>query len=330
MKQELIQEVLQGMLFTLNNEQLQVLQGVLTSVLSRYSISAAETAKVEKDQSNAVILKRFLDAKHLEGCSDKTLSYYKMTVEKTLESIKKPIRAITTEDLRAYLSEYQGDNRISKVTLDNVRRILSSFFGWLEDEDFIVKSPIRRIHKVKTPNIVKTALNDEELEILRDSCDNLRDVALLDFLVSTGVRVGELVGLNKDDIDFNERECIVFGKGDKERQVYFDARTKLHLEKYLESRKDDCPALFVSLKKPHNRLTKGGVETIIRKLGEKAEIKNVHPHKMRRTLATTAIDKGMPIEQVQTLLGHTNINTTLRYAMVKQSNVKQSHKKYIS
>lgn len=329
MKQELIQEVLQGMQFALNNEQLQILQGVLGSVLSRYSLSLAENADGD-EANNAMILKRFLDAKHLEGCSDKTINYYKSTVEKTLESIGKPIRAITTEDLRGYLAEYQGDDRISKVTLDNVRRILSSFFGWLEDEDFIVKSPIRRIHKVKTPNVVKTALNDEELEILRDSCDNLRDIALLDFLVSTGVRVGELVGLNKDDINFNERECIVFGKGDKERMVYFDARTKLHLEKYLESRDDDNPALFVSLHKPHNRLTRGGVESFMRKLGEKAEVKGIHPHKMRRTLATMAIDKGMPIEQVQALLGHARIDTTLKYAMVKQSNVKQSHKRYIS
>ena len=227
------------------------------------------------------------------------------------------------------MTNYQEEHGSSRVTIDNIRRILSSFFSWLEDEDFIIKSPVRRIHKVKSASIIKETYSDESLELMRDNCDNLRDLALIDILASTGMRVGELVLLNKDDINFNERECVVFGKGDKERVVYFDARTKIHLQNYLDSRNDDNKALFVTLRKPFNRITIGGIETRIREMGRKLNINKAHPHKFRRTLATKAIDKGMPIEQLQKLLGHQKIDTTLQYAMVKQSNVKIAHKKYI-
>ena len=210
-----------------------------------------------------------------------------------------------------------------------MRRIFSSFFAWLEDEDYIAKSPVRRIHKVKTDSLVKEVLSDEQLEQLRDSCTTKRDLAIIDFLSSTGIRVGELVKLNREDIDFHERQCVVFGKGNKERIVYFNARTKLHLQQYLNGRTDDNPALFVSLHSPHTRLTISGIEMRIRKLGHTLSMPKVHPHKFRRTLATMAIDKGMPIEQVQRLLGHVRIDTTLHYAIVNQNNVKLAHKKYL-
>ena len=225
-----------------------------------------------------------------------------------------------TEDLRSYLTDYQKQNDLSRVTIDNVRRILSSFFSWLEDEEYLIKSPIRRIHKVKTTSSIKETYSDEDLEKMRDSCEEKRDLALIDMLASTGMRVGELVLLNQSDIDF---------KGNKERIVYFDARAKIHLQDYLDSRSDDCEALFVTLKAPHSRLTISGVESRVREIGKRLEIEKVHPHKFRRTLATRAIDKGMPIEQLQQLLGHKRIDTTLQYAMVKQSNVKLAHKKYI-
>ena len=215
------------------------------------------------------------------------------------------------------------------MTIDNIRRILSSFFSWLEDEDYILKSPVRRIHRVKTSIVIKETYTDEALETMRDNCTELRDLAMIDLLASTGMRVGEMVLLNQDDIDFNERECIVFGKGDKERLVYFDARTKIHLQNYLASRTDTEQALFVSLKAPYKRLQIGGVESRLREMGKRLDIPKVHPHKFRRTLATVAIDKGMPIEQLQQLLGHQRIDTTLKYAMVKQSNVKLAHRKYI-
>ena len=192
-----------------------------------------------------------------------------------------------------------------------------------------MKSPVRRIHKIKSSKTVKETYSDEALETMRDQCGCIRDLVMIDLLASTGMRVGELVHLNIEDIDFENRECIVFGKGSKERPVYFDARTKIHLKNYLDSRKDDNPALFVSLLSPYNRLEISGVEVRLRKLGKKLGIAKVHPHKFRRTLATRAIDKGMPIEQVQQLLGHAKIDTTMQYAMVNQNNVKISHRKYI-
>ena len=272
----------------------------------------------------------YIAAKRVEGCSDKTLHYYETSISNALASINKPVKQITTDDLRLYLDTYQQRNNAGKVTIDNVRRVLSSFFSWLEDEDYILKSPVRRIHKVKTGKTVKETYSDEALEIMRDHAENLRDLALIDLLASTGMRVGELVQLNRGDIDFENRECIVFGKGDKERKVYFDARAKIHLQNYLAERTDDNPALFVTLLSPFNRLKISGVEIRLRELGRKLNIPKVHPHKFRRTLATMAIDKGMPIEQVQHLLGHQSIDTTMVYAQVSQNNVKSSHRKYIS
>lgn len=253
----------------------------------------------------------------------------KRIIHRRSDKIGKQVLEITTDDLRAYLTDYQAEKKSSKVTIDNIRRILSSFFTWLEDEDYILKSPIRRIHKVKSAATIKETYSDESLEKMRDKCDSLRDLAMIDMLSSTGMRVGEMVRLNRDDIRFDERECVVFGKGDKERIVYFDARTKIHLQNYLQSRTDSEPALFVSLRSPHRRLTIGGIELRLRELGKRLDIPKVHPHKFRRTLATMAIDKGMPIEQLQHLLGHQRIDTTMHYAMVKQSNVKLAHKKYI-
>lgn len=252
----------------------------------------------------------FINAKRIEGCSEKTLSYYRQTIASMLSGIEKEPQEIVTEDLRKYLTEYQASRKSSKVTIDNIRRILSSYFSWLEDEDYIVKSPVRRIHKVKTAKVIKETYTDEALEIMRDNCCNVRDLAMIDLLASSGMRVGEMVVLNRDDINFNERECVVFGKGSKERIVYFDARTKIHLQNYLESRTDTCSALFVSLTSPHDRLQIGGVERRLRELGKRLNLPRVHPHKFRRTLATSAIDKGMPIEQVQQLLGHQKIDTT--------------------
>lgn len=327
MKQKIINEIVQDMLPYLNNLQIEKLQMVLQHALFVVKIEADEQCNSENNQRDLVEL--FLAAKRIEGCSEKSLKYYKATIETMINSIGKEVNQIMTDDLRTYLTDYQKRKNSSRVTIDNIRRILSSFFSWLEDEDYIIKSPVRRIHKVKTATNIKETYTDEALELLRDNCTELRDLAMIDMLASTGMRVGEMVLLNREDINFNERECVVFGKGDKERIVYFDARTKIHLLNYLESRNDDEPALFVSLKAPHNRLKIGGIETRLREMGKKLDINKVHPHKFRRTLATMAIDKGMPIEQLQQLLGHRKIDTTLQYAMVKQSNVKLAHRKYI-
>lgn len=326
MRQKLIQTVVTDMLSYLNNAQVEKLQEVLLHTLWDYDISLSDGKTKEQEQD---LLALFLAAKRIEGCSEKSLKYYQTTTQAMLDGIGKPIKEIVTEDIRQYLTNYQRERHSSRVTIDNIRRILSSFFSWLEDEDYILKSPVRRIHKVKTVSNIKETYSDETLELMRDSCSEMRDLAMIDLLASTGMRVGEMVLLNRDDVDFTERECVVFGKGDKERMVYFDARTKLHLQDYLESRSDDNPALIVSLKAPFNRLSIGGVETRLRELGRQLGVHKVHPHKFRRTLATMAIDKGMPIEQLQQLLGHKRIDTTLQYAMVKQSNVKLAHRKYI-
>ena len=326
MKQKFINEVVQGMLGCINNAQLQKLQQILEHELFDKKIVAS--SNIQEDASED-LLEIFLSAKRIEGCSEKSLVYYRNTIQVMLETVAKSVREIETDDLRGYLTDYQKEKNSSKVTIDNIRRILSSFFSWLEDEDYIIKSPVRRIHRVKSAMTIKETYSDENLETMRDSCTELRDLALIDILASTGMRIGELVLLNRKDINFEERECVVFGKGSKERMVYFDARTKIHLQEYLNSRTDDNPALFVSLRTPYKRMKIGGIETRLRGVGRNLGIEKVHPHKFRRTLATMAIDKGMPIEQLQQLLGHKRIDTTLQYAMVKQSNVKIAHRKYI-
>ena len=324
----LILDIKQAMSSTLTNGQMEKLHKVLAHYL--YDLEIVKKEGTDRDEKeNIEYLEAFLSAKHVEVCSRKSLKYYKATIENLFKKIDKSIKHITTNDLREYLDNYQKEGNASKITIDNIRRIFSSFFAWLEEEDYILKSPVRRIHKVKTGTVVKETYSDEAMEIMRDNCKSLRDLAIIDILASTGMRVGELVKLNIEDIDFEGRECVVFGKGDKERKVYFDARTKIHLHNYLKTRDDDNSALFVSLLKPHKRLQISGVEIMLRELGKKLNITKVHPHKFRRTLATKAIDKGMPIEQVQQLLGHQKIDTTLQYAMVSQNNVKISHRKYI-
>ena len=329
MKENIIQAIVAEMQRDLDCRQMARLKAVLTSELHNVEIIEKSDCATQQTQENEHLLNSFISAKKIEGCSDKTLTYYRNTIERLLVTLSLAICHITTTDIRTYLSDYQEEHQSSKVTIDNMRRIFSSFFAWLEDEDYIAKSPVRRIHKVKTDSLVKEVLSDEQLEQLRDSCTTKRDLAIIDFLSSTGIRVGELVKLSREDIDFHERQCVVFGKGNKERVVYFNARTKLHLQQYLNERTDSNPALFVSLNSPHSRLTISGVEVRIRKMGQALSMPKVHPHKFRRTLATMAIDKGMPIEQVQRLLGHVRIDTTLHYAIVNQNNVKLAHKKYL-
>lgn len=290
----------------------------------------AENEAAKTDIANDEFLKMFLAAKRIEGCSDRTISYYQTTVKHLLSKTENSVRKITTEEMREYLSNYQKRNDCSNVTIDNVRRNISSFFSWLEEEDYILKSPMRRIHKIKTKTVVKSTISDEGIELLRDNCKEKRDLAIIDLLYSTGIRVGELVNLNIEDIDLEGRECVVYGKGDKERRVYFDAKAKVHLKEYIETRSDNNEALFVTLDAPHDRLKISGVEIRLRKLGRELNLERIHPHKFRRSMATRAIDKGMPIEQVQKILGHSQIDTTMQYAMVNQNNVKSAHQKFMS
>ena len=321
--EEKIVVILNEMSEYLSVAQMKKLQEVMLKAFS-------EKAEEKRVIPNREYLTMFLDAKTIEGCSWRTIQYYRVTIERMLDNITEPVRKITTEDMRSYLSDYQKINDCSKVTVDNIRRNLSSFFSWLEEENYILKSPMRRIHKIKTNQQVKEVISDEDIERLRDKCTCKRDLAMIDLLYSTGIRVGELVNLNISDVDFEARECVVFGKGGKERKVYFDAKAKLHLQKYIESRNDKNPALFVTLDSPYDRLKISGVEIRMRELGRSVKIAKIHPHKFRRTMATRAIDKGMPIEQVQKILGHSQIDTTMQYAMVNQNNVKSSHQRFIS
>lgn len=290
----------------------------------------AENEASKKDISNEEFLKLFLAAKRIEGCSERTIRYYQVTVKHLLSQTDVSVRKLSTEQIREYLSNYQKINNCSNVTIDNVRRNISSFFSWLEEEDYILKSPMKRIHKIKTKTVVKNVISDEGIERLRDNCKEKRDLAIIDLLYSTGIRVGELVNLNIEDIDLEGRECVVYGKGDKERRVYFDAKTKVHLKEYIENRQDTNSALFVTLDAPFDRLKISGVEIRLRKLGRELKLERIHPHKFRRSMATRAIDKGMPIEQVQKILGHSQIDTTMQYAMVNQNNVKTAHQKFLS
>lgn len=321
--EEKIVKIINEMAEYLNVSQMKKLQEVLLKTFS-------ENPVFKETIENQDYMRLFLDAKRIEGCSVRTIQYYRTTIEKMFEFIKTPIRKVTTEEIRHYLVDYQQINNCSKVTVDNIRRNISSFFSWLEEEDYILKSPMKRIHKIKTKQQVKETISDEAIERLRDNCGCTRDLAMIDLLYSTGIRVGELVNLNISDIDFEARECVVFGKGDKERKVYFDAKAKIHLQKYLNNRTDRNPALFVTLDAPYDRLKISGVEIRMRKLGRKLNMEKIHPHKFRRTMATRAIDKGMPIEQVQKILGHSQIDTTMQYAIVNQANVKTSHQKYIA
>lgn len=329
MKNKLIDSVIAKMDDTLTPQDLFALRKVLENELEGYDVIPTSDRESKNKKANDELASQFISAKRIEGCSEKTLNYYENTIQAFLDGTTKELREVTTNEIRKYLSDFQSKRNSSKTTVDNVRRILSSFFSWLEDEDYIVKSPVRRIHKVRSETVVKETISDEHLEKLRDSCTEVRDLAMIDFLVSTGVRVGELVTLNRNDIDFNERQCVVLGKGNKERTVYFNARAKVHLQNYLATRTDDNQALFVSLTAPHYRLTISGVECRMRQLGKHANVCRIHPHKFRRTLATMAIDKGMPIEQVQRLLGHCKIDTTLHYAMVNQTNVRIAHRKFL-
>ena len=330
MKELFINEVSSKTICFLDDNQRIKLRETLAEICLNYQITIINKDNETKtNKNNRDILNKFISAKEIEGCSKRTLKYYKDNINKMLEQINIPINEITTEILRKYLAEYKSNSNAGMVTIDNIRRILSSFFTWLETEDYITKSPIRRIHKVKSTRKVKETLTDENLESLRDTCLNIRDLAILELLISTGMRVGELTRLNIIDMNFQERSCIVLGKGNSEREVYFSAKSKMYIEKYLKTRTDTNEALFVSLIKPYKRLGISGIEIRIRNLGKNANINKVHPHKFRRTMATMAIDKGMPVEQVQKLLGHIKIDTTMEYAMVSQNNVKNSHRKYV-
>ncbi|MBU9728302.1 site-specific tyrosine recombinase/integron integrase [Diplocloster modestus] len=329
MEERLVIEILQSATEYLSLEQLEKLQNTLYIKLHDYEIKEICTDLTISTDGNYQLLDMFLATKRVEGRADSTLKYYNYILTRMIDNVNKLLKEITTNDLRYYLAIYKKDHDVNNITIDNMRRIFTSFFGWLTEEEYIRNNPAKRLKKTKIDKLIKEPLSDEQLEKIRCNCEKERDLAIVDFMYSTGVRVSELVALNRTDINFVSKDCIVMGKGSKQRKVYLNAKASLHLKSYLLSRTDGNPALFVTCKSPYTRLTKGGIESIIRNLGRKAGIEKVHPHRFRRTMATDAMNRGMPVQEVSILLGHQSIETTMIYCVVNQNSVKASHERCI-
>lgn len=284
--------------------------------------------KKEFRETQIELLKEFLMTKKIEGCSINTIKDYHDRIIKLIDWTPKDVRELTAKDIRDYLYEYQEINDVKQGTLDTMRLVFSSFYQFMENEEYITKNPVRKIHKIRSEDVIKPAFTDEELEIIRKSAKCIRDLAIIDLLYSSGIRISECVDLNIRDVNFADREFIVYGKGGKERICYFNARTKIEILDYLQTREDRECALFVSKHEPHERLKKGGIRHMLKDIEAKTGIPNIHPHRFRRTLATNLLDKGMTLEQVQRILGHKKIETTLIYANVNQTMTKMNHQKF--
>lgn len=321
---EAIFNTLQEMTPKLSLNQLRELQNSL------YKCFAEATNSSVKQLSNNDYIDRYISAKKVEGMAESTIKSYKSSITKFLNYCDdKLIVRITTDDVRAAINRYKDESHCSDLTLDTFRRRISAVFSWLLEEEYIVRNPVSRVHKINYTKKVKTVFSEEEIERIYDNCVSYRELALIGLLNSTGVRVGELATLELSRLDLDNRECVVHGKGNKERTVYFDSKTKLYLEKYLETRNDDVDAVIITKIKPYRKASIRTIQREVGKLGALAEIPKCHPHKFRSTLATRAIDKGMPIEQLKELLGHTEIDTTLVYAQVQQKNIKRSHEQFL-
>lgn len=326
----MLEQVITKVLQEMTGKGMEELKGVLYGVLSGYDIAEKVTELQRIDKSWEEELGAFLVRKRVEGRSERTIEQYNLHLRRMLQYLNKPVGEITDSDLFAYITMYKRQRGVSNVYLDNIRLVCSSFFGWLNAKGYIGKNPASGLDPIKAEKRIKKPLSDTELEILRRKCVLERDIALIEFLYSTGVRVSELVALNRRDIDFEEMKVVVYGKGAKEREAYLTAAACIHLKAYLASRTDAGEALFVSLKSPHDRLTVSGVEEMLRKLGRSTGISKVHPHRFRRTMATNILNKGMPIEEVKEILGHVKLDTTLIYCQVSKENVRHHHRKYMS
>lgn len=327
---KLIDSILQAMAPEVTELQLEKLQRILYIKADMYEIQERCTEVAIQDHSSEGLLRRFLAAKRLEGKAESTIRQYYLVLSQLIHGLRVPIHEVGIYDLRFYFSVYKEQHKVGNRTLDNMRKYCSSFFGWLSDEGLIGENPARGLKSIKYIKTVKQAFSDEERELLKNSCENLRDLALTEVLYASGLRVSELVSLNRNDIDFISREAVVLGKGGKERRFYLSRVSCLYLKRYLETRKDTCPALFTGLRAPARRLTKNGVEAALRRLGRRAEVEKVHPHRYRRTLATNLIDRGANIQDVQQILGHADIRTTQIYYCVNQERVRHSYEKYVA
>ena len=322
MTENIISEVIHRLIKDLTAEQSQLLETTLYVVLDKYEIRQKCTSVAVVEESWKTDLQRFIDRKQISGKSEATLQRYQYVLEKVLRFINKPLKDVTEGDLNIFIETYKRIRGVSNTTLEGFRLCISSFFTWQHERGYIPRNPARGIDPIKCPKKLKKAYSDEELEKIRRQCQTIRDMAIVEFLYATGVRISEMCALNRDDVRINNREIIIYGKGAKEREVYLTPVSCMYLSAYLYQREDENPALFVSTKAPHERLEAGGVRAMLSKIGRDAGIEKVHPHRFRTTLATNLIKKGMPIEEVKVLLGHEKIDTTLLYALVDKGKVK--------
>ena len=314
----------------LSNEQLQKLENVMAIEFHGVEVKEECTDLITSERHWEKILRTFLASKRIENCAEGTLERYNECVTKLVLTLNKRLQDITTNDIRYYLAMYQETRKISMSYLDTIRRYLNSFFAWVSDECYIYKNPMRRLKKIKVPQKIKKPFTQAEMEHLRCSAKTKRDIAIMEFLYSTAARIGEVVQLDRRDIDWNKNEVIIYGeKGKKERKVYLTEECAYHLRKYLLSRNDTNPALFVGNKQPYTRLGKQAIQSMLRILGEKTDI-HAHPHKFRRTLLTDAGNRGIPLQEIQMYAGHQKPDTTMMYVTVSEENVRASFRRYIA
>lgn len=323
-------EAIREVVDLLMNKELTIdlVQDSLTFVLNKYDMSERCTEITVRDNSNEKMLKTFLATKRVEGASESTIKRYREINTALIDFIGKPLNMVNTFDIRFYLSTKRDRDKVSNHTLDGMRRCYNSFFKWLANEGFIPKNPCASLSQIKYKKVVKKPYSPTELEKLRKACDNVRDLALVEFLYSTGCRVSEVSNLDVMDIDLDTLQCTVLGKGNKERIVYLTEVSAMYLKEYLSTRKYISDALFVGKNK--KRLSKAGIEAILKRLGERANVENVHPHRYRRTLATNLLDHGMNIQDVAAILGHADLKTTQVYCYITQKNVQNAYRKFAS
>lgn len=327
-RSNIINDIVLSLSDKLTNVELQEIKNILYVKLDKYEIQERTTELIISDNNSDNLLRRFLATKKIEGKSNATLKHYHFILSRMIQSFDKPISDITVYDLRYYLASYKQTRGVSNVTLDGMRRCIKSFFSFLFTEQLIKSNPSLALSQIKCDKKIKRAFSDVDMELLKRSCKNKRDRALVEFLYSTGCRVSEVVQLNRNDIDFIHGKVIVLGKGNKERIVYLTNITIMYIKEYLDSRVDENPCLFAHIRKPYNRLSKNGIEALLHRIGNEAGVENVHPHRYRRTLATNLIQRGANIQDVATLLGHEDLKTTQIYCCISQDNVSTIHKKY--
>lgn len=330
MKDEIVMAILREMAPLLNQGQFDALKETVRAVLSGYEVQQRETSLMRTDQNGMNYLQVFLENFRQNGKSEGTIEQYRFHLSRMLSYIGRNVQEIEDDDLIDYMHKYKQLRKVSGRYLNSMRLVFNSFFRWLQRRKIILRNPVDGLEPIKYRQVVKKPLSPEELERVRCACGRERDLAIVEFLYSSAVRVSELTQLNREDIRWESDDVMVLGKGNKEREVYLNARAHYHLKLYLDSRTDDNPALFVSTRAPHERLTKAGVEHIVGEIGRMAGVENVHPHRFRRTAATDLLRMGMPIEQVQELLGHVKIETTRIYCTVTREQVRASHRRYMA